>query len=141
MSESEKKEAQADLTSGKKKFESATKSVINKNTSQGKAAVKILEQYKTDIDSSVKQETHQSETENQSNYSRTDYTSVSNIQMVQEPHTNTPQDLFASLTKKFPKEQIWIIRKIFKSLTDNCPKGHLMLIEDLKKLVIKDLER
>lgn len=146
LSEFERKEAQADLTSGKKKFESATKSVVNKNTSQGKAAVKILEQYKTDIDCTETLESQQSKSEGQkiisNSLGKTDYTSYSNPQMVvQEPHLNAPQDLLAPLTKKFPKEQIWIIRKIFKSLTDNCPKGHLMLIEDLKKLVIKDLER
>ena len=39
---------------------------------------------------------------------------------------------------KYSKEQIWVIRKMFKSLSDNCPKGQLPLIEDLKKLAIKD---
>ena len=50
-----------------------------------------------------------------------------------------PQDVFEPLKNKYSKEQIWVIRKMFKSLSDNCPKGQLPLIEDLKKLAIKDL--
>ena len=49
-----------------------------------------------------------------------------------------PQDVFEPLKNKYSKEQIWVIRKMFKSLSDNCPKGQLPLIEDLKKLAIKD---
>ena len=51
------------------------------------------------------------------------------------------QDIMHNLVQKYPKEQVWIIRRIFKTLTDNCPKSQLPLIEDLKKLVIKDLEK
>ena len=50
-----------------------------------------------------------------------------------------PQDVFEPLKNKYSKEQIWVIRKLFKSLSDNCPKGQLPLIEDLKKMAIKDL--
>lgn len=145
LTETERKEAHADLTSGKKKFESATKSIVNKTTSQGKAAVKILEQYKTDIDNSVLDKKNKPISDvlnlNLDDNNTKDYPQGKKTLEVQEPTLSTPKDLLAPLTTKFPKEQLWIIRKIFKSLTDNCPKGQLMLIEDLKKLVIKDLER
>lgn len=145
ITDSEKKEAQADLTSGKKKFESATKSVINKTSSQGKAASKILEQYKTDIDSTVINNINsQTVVNNSKDRLSQNYESKNEINQnveVHEPTISTPHDLFAPLTTKFPKEQVWIIRKIFKSLSDNCPKSHLPLIEDLKKMVIKDIAR
>ena len=153
ISEKERKEAQADLNTGKKKFESATKSTVNKSSSQA-AAAKILQLYQTDIettsndvpqssDNNPKENNHsvESNSENQPTTSSTPVNSAIQVHVTPTSLETTPQDLFANLATKLPKEQVWIIRRIFKSLTDNCPKSQLPLIEDLKRMVIKDLEK
>lgn len=145
LSEKERKEAQADYTLGVKKFESATKSsVANKTTSHGEAASKVLQQYQTDIEVATTSNPLPKPTYPKTS-SPTASTSLSSLNPV-KPSSDLPQsveskDILAPLVSKLPKEQIWIIRKIFKSLSDNCPKGQLPLIDDLKKLVIKDLEK
>ena len=38
-------------------------------------------------------------------------------------------------------EEIWLLRRVFRSLTKNCPKNDhdVALVNQLKKLVVKDL--
>lgn len=160
LTEKEKKEAEATLSLGKKKLESATKSVTQQGSATNPAAVKILQQYQQQIIDSapakLSVETVQSTgkqtiiaTESvpvisaagegdTAIYSTDQHTSSS---LHQASSATITQDIFQPLVDKLPKEQVWIVRRIFKSLSDNCPKAHLSLIEDLKKLVIKDLEK
>ena len=53
----------------------------------------------------------------------------------------TPQgDIVASLNGILDKGEIWLIRKVFKVLNDNCPKNEhdQRLIEQLKMLIVKE---
>lgn len=49
-------------------------------------------------------------------------------------------DIVASLNGILDKGEIWMIRKIFKVLNDNCPKNEhdLRLVEQLKMLIVKE---
>lgn len=144
LTEKEKKEAEAILSSGKKKLESATKSVSQQGGGVNPAAVKILQQYQQQIKESAPASILSS-TEESATHDKTKATEVNfNTTVIRDPKnspTSGQQDIFQPLVEKLPKEQVWIVRRIFKSLSDNCPKAQLPLIEDLKKLVIKDLER
>ena len=51
----------------------------------------------------------------------------------------TPIDQFSALRDNFSDDKIELIKRIFKSFTDNCPIAQKKLIEELKKKVIKDL--
>ena len=57
------------------------------------------------------------------------------------PTPQTPTDLFKQLEGILDKNEIWFLRRIFRSLNNNCPQNErdLALIEQLKKLVVKDL--
>lgn len=157
LTEKEKKEAQAMLNTGLKKMESATRAASAQPASQNVANQKIIEQYTQQIE-----ETKQSTTNNvaasasSSGFANSSIGTSSTGQNVtnqagDNSSANTSsssttsvtqvQDIMHNLVQKYPKEQVWIIRRIFKTLTDNCPKSQLPLIEDLKKLVIKDLEK
>lgn len=135
LSEKEKKDIQADLSTGLKKMESAKKAAATL-TAYGTVANKILQQYQPkvdnvseDKDAPTSVDVKESEREESAKWKEKG--SVDN---------NQPQDIFQSLMAKYHKEQVWIIRRIFKTLSDNCPKSQLPLIEDLKRMVIKDLE-
>ena len=57
--------------------------------------------------------------------------------------TSTPSsqgDIVASLNGILDKGEIWLIRKVFKVLNDNCPKNEhdQRLIEQLKMLIVKE---
>ena len=55
--------------------------------------------------------------------------------------SQVPQgDIVASLNGILDKGEIWIIRKVFKVLNDNCPKNEhdQRLIEQLKMLIVKE---
>lgn len=143
ISEQEKREAQAALTTGQKKLESAKKAAANKGASQASAVNKMLEQYDTQIVESAEQSSV-----NDTNISFVDGNSYSNSSTNVSPSKEetatvitTPQDIFKPLANKYAKDQIAIIRRVFKSLMDNCPKERVPLIEDLRKLVIKDLAK
>jgi molecular chaperone HtpG len=159
ITEEEKNEAKQTLNTGKKRLESANKSVETQQPKQGTAAQKILEQYKKDITESTTQVANEptekpKESDNQNN---TDQTKIQDIGTSSVPATDVlkqgiptkqdkvtpsqPQDIMHNLVEKYPKETVWVIRRIFKSLSDNCPKSQVDLIEDLKRLVIKDLEK
>lgn len=144
ITEQERKEAEAALSTGKKKLESATKAASNKAVSHGDAVTKVVEQYTNQVNTNNEQSIiPNNESENDENTSILSINSqhiVSESETIVEPETIAqiqPQDVFEPLKNKYSKEQIWTIRKIFKSLSDNCPKGQLPLIEDLKKRRLK----
>ena len=146
ITEQERKEAEAALSTGKKKLESATKDASNKTGSHGDAVTKVVEQYTSQVNTNNEPSVipnNESEKDG-----KTDNPPVVQEPVLPKPETSVetdsvvqtqPQDVFEPLKNKYSKEQIWVIRKMFKSLSDNCPKGQLPLIEDLKKLAIKDL--
>lgn len=146
ITEQERKEAEAALSTGKKKLESATKAASNKTGSHGDAVTKVVEQYTSQVNTNnepVVIPNNESEKDG-----KTDNPPVDQEPVLPKPETSVetdsvvqtqPQDVLEPLKNKYSKEQIWVIRKMFKSLSDNCPKGQLPLIEDLKKLAIKDL--
>lgn len=162
LSEKEKKEAEVILSLGKKKMESATKAVALQGGATSTAAVKILQQYQQQISDAETSTNTSNPTKSKANHDLTDGHSTTAVVVsnVEQPTNTTsvsteqaitttqhvspvtiPQDIFQPLVDKLPKDQVWIVRRIFKSLSDNCPKAHLSLIEDLKKLVIKDLAK
>lgn len=51
----------------------------------------------------------------------------------------TPANPYEPLNEKYSESEINLFKKIFKSLTDNCPQGQKKLMEELQKKVIKDL--
>ena len=146
ITEQERKEAEAALSTGKKKLESATKAASNKTGSHGDAVTKVVEQYTSQVNTNNEPSVipnNESEKDG-----KTDNPPVVQEPVLPKPETSVetdsvvqtqPQDVLEPLKNKYSKEQIWVIRKMFKSLSDNCPKGQLPLIEDLKKLAIKDL--
>lgn len=146
ITEQERKEAEAALSTGKKKLESATKAASNKTGSHGDAVTKVVEQYTSQVNTNNEPSVipnNESEKDG-----KTDNPPVDQEPVLPKPETSVetdsvvqtqPQDVLEPLKNKYSKEQIWVIRKMFKSLSDNCPKGQLPLIEDLKKLAIKDL--
>ncbi len=146
ITEQERKEAIAALSTGKKKLESATKAASNKASSHGNAVTKVVEQYTNQVNTnnepSVISNNNSEKIINTYNLpiNPQPVHPVQELTVLAEPINQTqPQDVFEPLKNKYSKEQIWVIRKIFKSISDNCPKGQLPLIEDLKKLAIKDL--
>jgi len=50
-------------------------------------------------------------------------------------------DLFEPLKNKYPNDKIILIKRIFAMLSEYCPTAQQKLIEELKKKVIKDLEK
>ncbi len=161
LTEKEKSEAEVTLSLGKKKLESATKSVTQQGGATNPAALKILQQYQQQIIDSTSSATNNSTTQqdgiqdslnnsasvtSDSHNGGSAYVApttthqTTNVASQANPST-VQQDIFQPLVDKLPKEQVWIVRRIFKSLSDNCPKAQLSLIEDLKKLVIKDLQK
>ena len=52
-----------------------------------------------------------------------------------------PVDVLAPLLDKLDKSEVWLIRRIFHTLTEYCPQNErdLKLIDNLKKLIVKDL--
>ena len=148
ISEQERKEAEAALSTGKKKLESATKAASNKAASHGEAVTKVVEQYASQVTTNTTGVGERTEgyKENDTNNNDNIPTATTPVEtQTEQPVVSTPviqpqpQDVFEPLKNKYSKEQIWVIRKLFKSLSDNCPKGQLPLIEDLKKMAIKDL--
>lgn len=120
LSDEEKRLTQATLESGKKKLESVARSADNQGQGSITAAKRILEQYQNQINDTVG--------------------TTPTLPTVSETYTHAATaDIFAPLAEKMSKTHVSIVRKVFKSLTNNCPKGQLQLIEDLKKLVIRDL--
>lgn len=160
ISDKEKKDAQAALSSGHKKLESAEKAASAQSGSNSAAVTKILQQYKQEIPSTTVSPSSNSSgkqvgtstiissqntgdnIETNSENGATANSGPSNTNNgAQASHVTASNDLFQPILAKYPKEQIWIIRKVFKSLSENCPKAQIELIEDLKRLVIKDLEK
>jgi molecular chaperone HtpG len=158
ITEAEKNEAKQTLNTGRKRLESVNKSVETQKLKQGTAAQKILEQYKKDITESTAQVFNEvpisKDLDNQNDIDQTTIPDggmstapVTDVFRQDVPNTHEkiaqakPQDIMHNLVEKYPKEIVWVIRRIFKSLSDNCPKSQLELIEDLKRLVIKDLEK
>jgi molecular chaperone HtpG len=160
ITENEKNEAKQTLNIGKKRLESVNKAVETQQPKQGTAAQKILEQYTKDIAVSSSQvacdintTSSQAYSSSQDDLVRTvtaDATeTVTNVGAYQQNvpvRTNKnnqtqPQDIMHNLVAKYSKDTVWVIRRIFKSLTDNCPTSQLPLIEDLKRMVVKDLEK
>lgn len=54
--------------------------------------------------------------------------------------TKPQGDILSSLNGIFDKNEVWIIRRVFKVLTENCPKNDhdQRLIEELKQLIVKE---
>ena len=51
------------------------------------------------------------------------------------------KDIFAPLKGVLSDKEAFVVRRVFKSLSDNCPTQNKKLIEELKVMVIKDLTR
>lgn len=51
------------------------------------------------------------------------------------------KDIFAPLKGVLSDKEAFVVRRVFKSLSDNCPSQNKKLIEELKVMVIKDLTR
>lgn len=154
LSETEQKDVQAILVSGQKKMESAVRSVVAQASSQNaEASKKILALYQKDIEEASAESAepieHHSITTIQTETPTEQQKSTVNIQSPTPPTgvnkekaseiTQVGVDIFQPLVEKYDKREVWMARRIFKSLSDNCPSGSISLIEDLKKLVIKDL--
>ena len=148
MSEAEQKDVQATLASGQKKLESAARSVVSQGTSQNaEATKKILALYQKEIEEAS--DSVAAEPQNTGKITSSESTSTSTSQTTTTQETQQKkekeavnqvgQDIFQPWVGKYDKNAIWLARRIFKSLSENCPQGSLDLIEDLKKLVIKDL--
>ena len=59
-----------------------------------------------------------------------------------QPVPATPTvDVLAPLVDKLDKSEVWLIRRIFHTLSEYCPQNErdLKLIDNLKKLIVKDL--
>ncbi len=56
------------------------------------------------------------------------------------PSQATPRDILAPLTGILDKSEVWIIRRVFKVLNDNCPNNERdkRLIEQLEQLIVKE---
>jgi hypothetical protein len=52
-----------------------------------------------------------------------------------------PIDVFAPLQSALSDKEIWLVRRVFKSFSDNCPEASKKLIEELKVMVVKDLSK
>ena len=108
-----------------KKLEKATNKV------QTEAEQKVAEIYKKKLEESIKN------------------SSVNLVSDIVEPYTQSvkvrehsralPEDIFFDLKDSYSSSEIELIKRIFKSFTDNCPIAQKKLIEELKKKVIKDL--
>lgn len=51
------------------------------------------------------------------------------------------KDIFAPLKGVLSDKEAFVVRRVFKSLSDNCPSQNKKLIEELKVMVIKDLTK
>jgi len=52
-----------------------------------------------------------------------------------------PVDVFAPLQETLSPKEVWLVRRVFKSFSDNCPEANKKLIEELKIMVVKDLAK
>lgn len=148
LSEAEQKDVQATLASGQKKLESAARSVVSQGSSQNaEATKKILALYQKEIEEASDSVAAEPQNTGKTTSSESTSTSTSQTTTTQETQqkkekeaaNQVGQDIFQPWAGKYDKNAIWLARRIFKSLSENCPQGSLDLIEDLKKLVIKDL--
>ena len=57
------------------------------------------------------------------------------------PPTPVIKDIFAPLKGVLSDKEAFVVRRVFKSLSDNCPSQNKKLIVELKVMVIKDLTR
>ena len=144
ITDEERREAEAALSTGKKKLESATRAASTKVASHGSAATKVVEQYASQLNVDPTAAPHSDQTDVDStdtSIAPADPTTNSESITTPDPVSQSKaHDVFEPLKKKYSKEQIWIIRRLFKSLSNNCPKGQQALIEDLKKKAINDLQ-
>lgn len=135
-------------------MESAVRSVVAQASSQNaEASKKILALYQKDIEEASAESaepiehhsitTVQTETPTEQQKSTFSVQSTKPTTEVNKEKasaiTQVGVDIFQPLIEKYDKREVWMARRIFKSLSDNCPSGSISLIEDLKKLVIKDL--
>ena len=62
---------------------------------------------------------------------------------IDEQPTAPPKviDIFAPLKGVLSDKEAFVVRRVFKSLTDNCPEQNKKLLEELKIMVIKDLTK
>ena len=53
----------------------------------------------------------------------------------------TPRDILAPLTGILDKSEVWIIRRVFKVLNENCPNNEhdKRLIEQLEQLIVREI--
>ncbi len=131
LSDVEQKDVKEALETGQKKFESAVRSVESYGLSQNAEANKnVLALYQKEIEEIP-------EVFEPIIQPRTLFESPQN--KGKEATSSVVADIFQPWVEKYDKEAIRLAREIFKSLSQNCPKGSLELIEDLKKLVIEDL--
>lgn len=63
--------------------------------------------------------------------------------IIPEKNTAPPKvkDIFAPLINVLSERETFLVRRVFKSLSDNCPEPNKQLIEELKIMVIKDLSK
>lgn len=131
-----KSEGDSNIESAKKKFDKTE----NSKQAQTDVGKKIVSIYKQDIQSSLKQvQSSQSERDRSSIGDTTFQEKQNKINVVLSTPIVVVKDKFAELQSKLSPSEVWLVRRVFKSLTDNAPTSSRELIEELQKLVIKDL--
>lgn len=146
ISDKERQEAEKVLNKSKKDLESTSKSSTRKATTNGDVFTKVVEIYTTQLKTDLVRETNQNSYNSSQNDSTTQRTDSSNNSTKDTAGNDVKnqfqsQDILGPITAYYSKDQILIIRKIFKSLSDNCPKSQLTLIEELKKKIIEELTK
>ena len=109
----------------------------NKSTGQTSAGQKVLDIYQTRVQKN----------DVQSNaYAQPQLTTdIQQKPIAKTPIQTTPEtvvsDILEPLKTKISIDELKLVRRIFASLTKNCPTANRELIEKLKKQIVKDLSK
>ncbi|MCL2291008.1 MAG: hypothetical protein FWC34_09975, partial [Bacteroidetes bacterium] len=124
-----------DVPEVKQKWETAQKklvSVTNSTKAQTEAGQKVVEIYQKKLEEIIKNPPTVKPVTQTNNVTTEPIVSI------------TPKktlDKFDILKIKYSEQEVAIIKRAFKLLSDNCPSAHTKLIEELTGKVIKDLSK
>ncbi|MDR1973438.1 MAG: hypothetical protein LBQ31_02065 [Bacteroidales bacterium] len=116
-----------------KKWEEALKkiaSVENSKNAQSAAAKQMIDSYKQKINEAIK-----------TIPATTGTTIGTPPPPIIPPPIQTPKDPLEPLKDKFSTDKVELIRRVFKSLQDNCPQNEKDTIKVLIKKAIMDLSK
>jgi len=145
-SEDEKKDIRKKISESLEKFDKAKTKYSNDNNI-GNASQKVLNIYQDTIKQAIDtlptdiRPNINNESEGRSSLPTNNPSTTKCIEILNTTASETPNiaDIFEPLTKKYQKEEVKLIRKVFAILSLNCPVSQRQMFETMKEKAIKQL--